>query len=33
VEKGAAMADQLWWTDEDELAQALADKYPEINPR
>ena len=27
------MADQLWWTDEDEIAQALADKYPKINPR
>ena len=26
------MADQLWWTDEDEIAQALADKYPKINP-
>ena len=27
------MADQLWWTDEDEIAQALADKYPQTNPR
>lgn len=27
------MTDQLWWTDEDELAQALADKYPQVNPR
>jgi FeS assembly protein IscX len=27
------MADQMWWADEDEIALALTDKYPETNPR
>jgi FeS assembly protein IscX len=27
------MADQIWWNDEDDIALALADKYPDMNPR